>query len=105
MLTDAYADPVTRSENHHPPGLENLASDLHLSLRDIQTTIFVTVWKWEMRARLQTNVRVRSRIDPTIPYELGWPHLIEENEGTNHLALGTVQRTPDFETAEIPRAG
>src|SRR5262245_22659404 len=55
--------------------------------------------------RGETDVRVRPHIKTMARKKLGWPHLIEENKGTDHLPLVTRQGATDFEAvAQIAHA-
>src|SRR5829696_1378675 len=44
-------------------------------------------------------------INPSAQQKLGWTHLVEENEGADHLPLGRRQSPAHFEAAEIAGAG
>ena len=48
-------------------------------------------------------MRMRPHIDPLAGHELHRPHLVEEDEGSDHLALAMRQRAAHLETAEITR--
>ena len=47
--------------------------------------------------RRETDVGVGPHVEAMSRKELGWSHLIEEDEGSNHLALVAGQSTTDFE--------
>ena len=47
--------------------------------------------------RRETDVGVGPHIEAMSRKELGWSHLIEEDEGSNHLALVAGQSATDFE--------
>ena len=47
---------------------------------------------------------MRAHIDALADQELGRPHLVEEDEGPDHLLLRRRQRAAHLEAAEITRA-
>ena len=49
----------------------------------------------------EPDVRVRAHVDALADQELGRPHLVEEDEGPDHLLLRGRQGAPHLETAEI----
>ena len=53
----------------------------------------------------ETNVRMRTHIDPAIGDKFRRTHLIEKDERPNHLALGRWQRAAHIKPADIPRTG
>src|SRR4051812_41609295 len=50
-------------------------------------------------------MRVRSHIHPGAEQELGRPHLVEEDEGADHLPLGGRERPPYRKAAEVAGPG
>ena len=54
--------------------------------------------------RGKVDMRVRTHVNALIGQELGRAHLVEEDEGADHLALGGGQRTAHRHLAQIDRA-
>ena len=52
----------------------------------------------------EADVRVRAHVDAVADQELGRPHLVEEDEGPDHLLLGRGQRAAHLEAAEVAGA-
>ncbi len=52
----------------------------------------------------QPDVRVRPHVDASASEELRRPHLVEEDEGTDHLPLRRGQGAAHLEAAEIAGA-
>ena len=53
----------------------------------------------------QADVGMRAHVDAAADQELGRTHLVEEDEGPDHLLLGRGQGAAHLEAAEIARAG
>src|SRR5215472_8464205 len=53
----------------------------------------------------EVDVRVWAHINTLSDTELGRPHLVEENEGADHLPHPRRQRTANLEAAKIAGAG
>src|SRR6478736_763633 len=58
----------------------------------------------EIRDGREPDMGMRSDIHPGPEQELGWPHLVEEDERANHLALSRRERAADLEAAKIAGA-
>ena len=52
----------------------------------------------------EADVRMRPHVDAVADQELGRPHLVEEDEGPDHLLLRRGQRAAHLEAAEIAGA-
>lgn len=50
------------------------------------------------------DMRMWPHIYAAAGQKLGWPHLIEEDERTDHLSGGRRKCTSDFETTKIARS-
>jgi hypothetical protein len=59
----------------------------------------------EVGNRGKANMRMRSHIQSVPRQELAWAHLIEENEGPDHLPLARRQGAAHLESAQIMRTG
>jgi hypothetical protein len=53
----------------------------------------------------EVDMGMRAHVDPLAQHELRRPHLIEEDEGSDHLAFGGRERAAHLEAAEIAGAG
>ena len=53
----------------------------------------------------EADVRVRPHVEPLPGQELARPHLVEEDEGPDHLPLLRGQGAADLEAAEVVGAG
>src|SRR4051794_3105380 len=58
----------------------------------------------QVRDRRQADVRMRPHVHARSEQELGRPHLVEEDEGPDHLSLVGGQRAPHLEAAEVAGA-
>ncbi len=54
--------------------------------------------------RRKPDMGMRPHVDPLAQREFGRAHLVPENEGADHLALGGGQRAPHIEAAQIAHA-
>src|SRR5436309_14682691 len=59
----------------------------------------------QIRDRGEVDVRMRSDIDTLADAELGRPHLVEKDEGSDHLPHSGRQCTANLEASEIAGAG
>ena len=53
----------------------------------------------------QPDMRVRAHVDALIGQKLGRSHLVEKDEGPDHLATRCRKRTPDLEPADVAGTG
>ena len=53
----------------------------------------------------EADVGMRSHVDALTDEEFGRAHLVEKDEGADHLFAGSGERTANFEAAEVARAG
>ena len=56
----------------------------------------------EVGHRGEVDVRMRSNVDPLPWCQLGWPHVIEEDEGPDQSSSTRGQQPGHGETTEVP---